>query len=146
MIREFRDQYRFLSNFWPCTVYLGMDAYPSVEHAYQAAKTESLADRAKIRKAKTAGEAKKLGRTVKIRADWESVKIQVMRDLLVTKFEVDPLRTYLIETHPHGLEEGNTWGDKFWGVDLRTGQGQNHLGKLLMKIREQLKNEISKGN
>ena len=110
--------------------------YPSVEHAYQAAKTVDRRERAAIAKCATAGEAKKLGQKCAIRPDWDAVKIEIMRGLLKKKFSYRRLKKALLDTGEAYLEEGNNWGDSFWGVcnDI----GENHLGKLLMEIRDEL--------
>lgn len=137
-ITEFRGIYRFLSNFWPCEVLLDGELYSSVEHAYQAAKTMSYEHRDKIRLAATAGNAKRMGRNVPMRGDWDSIKLQVMLDLLRRKFTHRKLAALLLETSDAELIEGNTWGDRFWGVCA--GIGENHLGKLLMQVREEIRN------
>lgn len=144
-IDSFTGDYRFLSNFYPCHyVYLDHAAYPSVEHAYQAAK--SLDD--KVRRwfykspLPTAGEAKKMGRKLTLRSDWEGVKLSVMEGLLRQKFNQPELKEKLLETGDATLVEGNTWGDTFFGVDKRKG-GHNHLGKLLMKIRNEHAKQLS---
>lgn len=138
MIGEFKGDYRWLSNFWPVTVKLDGFKYPSTEHAYQAAKTvlpearEAFAD-----SELTAGQAKRLGRSVQMRSDWEVVRLSVMEDLLRQKFAHAELRQLLLATGDQLLVEGNNWNDTFWGVCR--GKGENHLGKLLMKIREELR-------
>lgn len=136
-INSFTGDHKFLSNFYPCKVELDGVEYPSVEHAYQAAKTLDKDERKAFHKRPlpTAGESKKLGRKLKLRPDWESVKLQVMENLLVQKFADDHLKGLLQETGDATLIEGNYWGDNFWGVDKKKG-GKNHLGKLLMKIRD----------
>lgn len=134
MIAEFQGEYRFLSNFWPVSVRLDGVVYASVELAYVASKTTDKAAREKI-VGMTPGQAKRFGRTLRLRADWEAVKLGVMEDLLEQKFAHPTLRAALIATGDQELQEGNTWGDTFWGVCR--GKGQNHLGKLLMKIRSQ---------
>lgn len=112
--------------------------YPSVEHAYQAAKTLDPNERAKVRKAPTSGKAKALGRKLTLRSDWEEVKIGVMRDLLRKKFPIGTYRAItLMATGDAQLVEVNTWGDRFWGQCPR-GMGENWLGKLLMEIRAEL--------
>lgn len=136
MIKEFRGEYRFLSNFWPATVVLDEVEYPTVEHAYQAAKCRHRSDRVYIRAAETPGEAKKRGRQVEIRRDWDDIKLSTMERLLRQKFSQEPLRSKLIATGDQELIEGNAWGDTFWGVSW--GKGWNHLGKLLMAIREEM--------
>ena len=136
-IAEFQGEYRFLSNFWEAKVELEGVQYPSVEHAYQAAKTTVDAEREWIRVSDTPGVAKKRGRKITLRPDWEQVKVKIMEELVRRKFQDPGLRKMLLETGDAELEEGNRWGDKFWGVDLRTGTGSNNLGKILMKIREE---------
>lgn len=143
-INSFTGDYRFLSNFYPCQVELDGRTYPSTEHAYQAAKTLKLDERKPFYKSPlpTAGEAKKLGRKLTLRSDWEGVKLSVMEGLLRQKFNQPELKEKLLETGDATLVEGNTWGDTFFGVDKRKG-GQNHLGKLLMKIRNEHAKQLS---
>jgi ribA/ribD-fused uncharacterized protein len=144
MIIEFQGKYRFLSNFWICDVPYDGLTYPSSEHAYQAAKLPKQ-DRPYLAKgplqlAKYAkpGTAKRLGGAARLDSDWEGRKIGVMRDILRSKFTYNTdLRDKLLETSPQELQEGNRWGDEFWGVDLRYGYGENHLGKLLMELRDE---------
>jgi ribA/ribD-fused uncharacterized protein len=135
-IDRFRGPYFFLSNFYYVHVFLDGELYPSVEHAYQAAKTMDQEARLKIRNASSPSAAKHLGQKVNKRRDWEAVKVDVMEFLLRQKFSSDQpeLRAKLIATGDVEIIEGNTWGDTFWGVC--NDKGQNHLGKLLMQIRE----------
>lgn len=132
-IAAFEGEYRFLSNFWPCEIRYNRITFPSTEHAYQAAKTHDMDRRREIALAKTAGESKKLGRTVTLRPDWDAVKEQVMRQLLLIKFADPILMARLKETGTRELIEGNHWGDFYWGVC--GGRGENKLGKLLMLLR-----------
>ena len=135
-------RYRFLSNFWQVKVDFCGLTYPSTEHAFQAAKTLDPGERERIRCAYSSAEAKHLGKRVRLRADWEDIKVSVMRDLLEQKFYTDPLEQWLLQTGDVQLVEGNTWGDAFWGVTLGgTGVGRNELGKLLMSIRAELRRE-----
>jgi ribA/ribD-fused uncharacterized protein len=135
LITYFEDPpYEFLSNFHPAPVRLDRVEYPTVEHAYQAAKTLDETERQHVRSASTPDEAKKRGRRVTVRPDWEQIKVSVMRDLLRQKFSDAVLRDRLLGTAPLILFEGNTWGDRFWGVC--DGEGQNWLGRLLMEIRD----------
>ena len=136
-ITSFKGPYAFLSNFWFCDVVLDGLKYKSVEHAFQAAKTFDPEWRAKIRLASKPGEAKKLGRQVPLRSDWEEVKLDVMHDLLYQKFtSTTILRLDLLRTVGSQLIEGNYWHDTFWGVC--DGIGQNWLGRLLMEVRDEL--------
>jgi ribA/ribD-fused uncharacterized protein len=139
-IAEFSGAFRFLSNFWPCKVVLDGEEYQSVEHAYQAAKTIKPEEREFIRESDTAGKAKRMGRHVTMREDWESVKVKTMLNLLRQKFRDGPLMDKLVATGDAKLTEGNKWGDVFWGVC--NGHGQNVLGKLLMQVRAELMIEV----
>lgn len=137
MIGQFQGAYRFLSNFYPAPVMFEGKMYPSSEHAYQAVKTVNEKMRESIRKAPTADQAKRMGRIVELRPNWDNMKIEVMRTILLDKFtRHDDLKIQLLETGTEVLVEGNTWNDTFWGVCQ--GRGKNHLGKLLMAIRRDL--------
>lgn len=141
MIDSFTGEYRWLSNFWPVVIRLDDGyLYPSVEHAYQASKTLSMAGRATIRRCVYPEQAKKAGKGLEIRDDWEQIKLRVMGDLLRQKFAHKELRDKLLATGEETLIEGNTWGDTFWGV---CGVGKNHLGKLLMEIRNEIKEDAA---
>ena len=135
-IDEFQGENRFLSNFYPSRVEFDGVVYPTVEHAYQAAKTLDPELRKKVRDAVKPGAAKRLGRGVALRADWETVKCRVMFTLLRWKFHHQPLRGRLLATGDAELVEGNRWGDTYWGVC--GGKGENRLGKLLMQVRKEL--------
>jgi ribA/ribD-fused uncharacterized protein len=136
-INFFRGENAFLSNMSESSFKVGQETYPTVEHFFQAMKTTDSAQRAKILAAKTAGEAKKIGRTVTLRKNWTQIREEVMETALRAKFQQNPeLKKKLIDTGDVELIEGNTWGDTFWGQV--NGKGSNKLGKLLMKIRDEL--------
>jgi len=136
MVKEFQGQYRFLSNFWEALVQLDGQVYTSVEHAYQAAKSHDVHYRLSVLCARTAGDAKRLGRKVALRPDWEDVKVDIMLGLLRQKFTEPKLARLLLATGEQELVEGNYWGDTFWGVCQ--GKGKNQLGKLLMQVRQEI--------
>jgi ribA/ribD-fused uncharacterized protein len=136
-IIAFQGAYRFLSNFWPCRVKWGTEYYRSVEHAYQAAKTSSPLEQVKVRDCVTAGDAKRMGRKVTVRDDWDLDKLAVMLDLVRQKFQDPMLQRQLLSTGDTELIEGNYWHDTFWGVC--NGRGENHLGKILMKVRSEIR-------
>lgn len=137
MIDSFAGEYRFLSNFWACSVWFEGKYYPSSEHAYQAAKTQDESIRDYIAELK-AGQAKRFGKELKLRKDWEFVKDYMMLQILRDKFSTEnsELRKLLYHTGHQELIEGNTWGDTYWGVC--NGVGENKLGKMLMLVREEL--------
>ena len=139
-IDRFEGGYEFLSNFFMHPVTLDGVIYPSNEHAYQAAKSVNPDEREFVRACATPGQAKKAGRrNVTLRADWEEFKLKVMEDLVRQKFHDSDLKKQLLDTGTSELIEGNWWNDTFWGVC--NGKGEKHLGRILMKIREELKNE-----
>jgi ribA/ribD-fused uncharacterized protein len=144
-IKIFNRQYRFLSNFYPSIVTLDKLDYPSVEHAYQAAKTKNLKLREVMRNCETASIAKRLGQVIELRPDWELIKIFQMRNLLQQKFNIIELKEKLLQTKNYNLIEGNYWHDNFWGnctcPKCTEIPGQNNLGKLLMQIRTELVNK-----
>lgn len=133
----FEKEYAWLSNFFPAIVtYDGM-TYPTVEHAFQAAKTLDMEKRKEIAAAITPGRAKRMGRQVELRSDWEKIKVNVMAELLKEKFKHKDLREKLLATENAYLEEGNYWHDNFWGNC--DGNGANWLGILLMQERERIR-------
>lgn len=136
MINRFSGQYNFLSNMHPCIVKIGDEIYPSAEHAFQAMKCLDKNDRLAMSVCRSPEEAKKAGRLVNLRPDWEKVKLEVMYNIVKAKFNNESLRIKLKGTGDEELVEGNTWGDKFWGVC--NGQGRNELGKILMRVREEI--------
>lgn len=136
MINKFVGEYKFLSNMYPCIIEVEGQKYPSVEHAFQAMKSLDPNDRVAMSVCRSPEEAKQAGKLLNLRSDWEQVKVTLMYDILKKKFTDPELAQKLKSTQGEELIEGNTWGDKFWGV--YKGQGENQLGKLLMKIREEI--------
>ena len=143
MIGLFEDEYFFLSNFSPSVFELDGREYATVEHAFQAFKATNDIDHNWIADAKTPAEAKKRGRKIIMRKDWDDVKIGVMEKCLRKKFEDKHLRKKLLDTGDKELVEFNWWGDKFWGVCEDV--GKNNLGKLLMKLRGEIKHWVEYG-
>ena len=134
VISGFNGQYRFLSNFWMAPIEVGGMRFRSSEHAYQAAKSLDPQDWKDVQECVSPGAAKRMGKNVTLRADWEDIKLEAMEEILWAKFTQHPdLMKDLIMTRGMELIETNTWGDTYWGVCK--GKGHNHLGKLLMKIR-----------
>lgn len=142
MICQFKDDYYFMSNFYPFKlIYNGIE-YQNTEAAFQAQKCKYLPERNKFSKLNPS-EAKRLGRHVELRPDWEQVKDGIMYNIILTKFSSDEYLAYrLLETGEEVLMEGNTWNDTYWGVDLDTMQGKNKLGLILMKVRDVLRARI----
>jgi len=137
MINSFTGEYRFLSNFYGISIYFEGITYPSVEHAYQASKTLDTSERMTIARCGTPGRAKRLGKLNPLRPRWNEKKLYIMLSLVRQKFNTNPLKGKLLLTGGELLIEENTWNDTFWGTC--NGVGQNHLGKILMKVREEFK-------
>jgi len=145
-IQFFEGEFSFLSNFYPSPITLFGITFPTVEHFYQAAKATNEEDTARIAAAETPGQAKRLGRITRLRSDWESIKIDVMRLGLEEKFKDPLLRLKLLDTGNTPLVEGNFWHDNTWGncqcEKCQTILGRNILGKLLMDLRTRLQNQL----
>lgn len=141
VILEFRGPYRFLSNVWPAAVLIDGICYPTAEHAYQAQKTLDPVARRAVAQCRTPADAKRHGRALSLRYDWDNARVSAMRAVIRAKFDPalhSDLCASLVATIPAVLCEGNNWNDTFWGVDLATGYGQNWLGRLLMERRSAL--------
>ena len=139
MIREFQGEYRWLSNFASVQIEFEGKTYPSVEHAYMSAKSadESWKELC-ANGGLTSGQIKQRSHKVKLVPKWEEIKLQVMKECLILKFNQQPYKNLLLKTGDMHIQEGNNWNDKFWGVSLKDNQGQNNLGKLIMSIRESI--------
>lgn len=137
MIDSFSCDYAFLSNFFPSPICIDGLVYPTVEHAFQAAKVKDREIKKQFTQIRKPAGAKSLGRKVSLRHDWEHVKVSIMTDLVRLKFQDPELAQRLLDTGDQRLVEGNHWNDRFWGVC--SGYGRNELGKILMKIRDELR-------
>ena len=129
----------YLSNFYRSTVSFEGSLYPTVEHAYQAAKSLDPKVRDLIRRSPTPADTKKLGQGVAVRPDWVDVRVDIMRGLIREKFENPFLRPKLLATGEAELILNNRWNDKFWGICR--GVGENWLGRILMDERKRIKEE-----
>ena len=149
-IDNFRDDYYFLSNFYPSAVIYKGYTYLNNEAAFQAQKTisayqydngeKSFTDERLQFTTLSPGDAKRLGRSVKLRPDWEDIKVNIMHDIVYAKFNQNPeLKEKLLATGDTYLIEGNTWGDRVWGQV--NGNGRNLLGQILMDVRTEFERE-----
>lgn len=137
MINEFKGKYFFLSNFYSTPVMYEDLLYQNSEAAFQSAKILDIERRKQFTNLDPST-AKKKGRNVILRHDWEKIKDKVMEDCVRDKFTRNfELKQKLLNTENKELVEGNTWGDIYWGICQ--GRGKNMLGKILMKVREELK-------
>lgn len=133
-ISRFVDEYYFLSNFYPIDVWFAGIKFKNSEAAFQAMKCIDPKDRLQFENL-TPSQAKRLGRSIKLRPDWDQVKDDIMLKVCLAKFTQNTdLRNKLIETYPKYLEEGNDWNDRYWGVCQ--GAGLNKLGWTLIMIRD----------
>ena len=114
-ISSFTGEHRFLSNFYPC---LGS----SVEHLYQSLKCSDLEEARAVMTSPTPGQAKRLGRKVSMRPDWEQVKISIMTELVRMKFRDPDLRSRLLATGDD-LGGGGRRDDRHPAVRAHVGGG-----------------------
>lgn len=145
MIDFFDGEYAFLSNFYNASCIFEEKLYPTVEHAFQAAKSLDHAERDWIAAAGSPGLAKRLGRRINLRPDWEKVKFDVMEECLRSKFADSVLKQKLLATSDEELVEGNYWHDNTWGncscERCKDIVGRNMLGNILMKLRTEFMEE-----
>jgi ribA/ribD-fused uncharacterized protein len=142
-ILGFHGLFAYLSNYYeaPITLqgpkFLHPLTFPTNEHAFAAMKTLDFDERKRIAELGTPGLAKKAGRAVQLRPEWDNIRVDVMRHLVRVKFEQNHfLADLLLRTGDRLLVEGNTWGDRWWGVDIKTLEGENWLGRVLMEERQ----------
>jgi ribA/ribD-fused uncharacterized protein len=119
----------------PVTTDLG--TFPTSEAAFQAYKDPTNHSYIEKQKTSTGQSSKNLGKTCKLRDDWDDVKIPLMHHVLKLKIEQhQEIKNNLLNTYLRPLIE-HTKTDLFWG-DGGDGTGKNHFGKLLSKIRNKL--------
>ena len=152
MVHGFENEFQFLSNFSAVDVLYNGHIYKTAEHAFQAAKATNERDRAYIEAAPTPGQAKRRGRGIELREDWETVKDQVMLDIVRAKFRNSDCRHRLMKALTDGWDgfcEDNWWHDNYWG-DCKCPAcadkfGQNKLGKILMQVTNEIVSELKEG-
>lgn len=130
-IRGFYGPYYFLSNSYPAVIRDDL-AYPTIEHAVQAAKSDDLLYRVLVRDCGNVSNAREIGRKVPGKGPTRGQMAEWLRQ----KFSDPTLKAKLLATAPSLLIEEDKWGDTFWGT--KNGKGENHLGQLLMKLRKDL--------
>lgn len=131
----FRKEFAFLSNFYSSDITYNGEPFPTAEHAYQASKAVSKNDFQLIQSATSPAQAKKLARSISVRPNWNAIKRRVMREILEEKFAIPHLREKLLQVQEPIIEH-NKHGDTYWGVC--GGVGENHLGKILTRIRNEI--------
>ena len=153
MIESFSGRYNFLSNFYPAKIEHQGITYPTLEHYYVSMKVKNdqqidgkyitmIDCRELIAKMPNPARVKQFGKIIKVRRDWDDVKLDVMLWGVREKFKHTDLKDLLLSTGDQELVEGNTWNDTYWGICR--GEGQNNLGKILMKVRMELRQQNDK--
>ena len=153
MIESFSGRYNFLSNFYPAKIEHQGITYPTVEHYYVSMKVKNdqqidgkfityIDCRELIAKMPNPARVKQFGKIIKVRRDWDDVKLDIMLWGVREKFKHTDLKDLLLSTGDQELVEGNTWNDTYWGICR--GEGQNNLGKILMKVRMELRQQNDK--
>ncbi len=139
-IDRFEGVNHFLSNYHEVPGGFQFEGirWPTSEHAFNGLKTLDPKDRAAVLKADSPNKAKRVGRSITLRPGWNDIRLAVMARVLEAKFAEPKMATLLLATEDALLIEGNWWNDRFWGVDAKTGEGRNWLGRLLMVRRSEL--------
>jgi ribA/ribD-fused uncharacterized protein len=144
-IKEFQGEYRWLSNFTPVEIILDGIKYSSVEHAYMSAKSDEISWKDFCSDSlNSPGKVKSNSKYITLIENWDDLKVSVMEKCIDQKYDQEPFKTQLIATGDAHIQEGNLWNDKFWGICLKTGEGKNMLGKLIMKKRIDLEPDFWK--
>jgi ribA/ribD-fused uncharacterized protein len=142
MIERMNGKYYLLSNFYPCPIeYEGL-VYRSNEAAYQASKSTDPEVRESFTRVKNGGEARTAGQTIYLRQNWDQIKYEIMKDINRIKYSEPEMKGFLLGTGDQYIQEGNNHQDFYYGCCLIDGKwvGENNLGKILMEIREELRN------
>ena len=134
MINGFTKEYAFLSMFFDKQIVFNDLTYKNAEAAYQAQKTDNEAMRKKFTRLLPT-EAIRRAEKLPLRDDWDSIKDEVLYQINKTKFSDAALRQKLIETRQEELINAINYTDE---RGVFNGKGENKLGKVLMKIREEL--------
>ena len=129
----------WFSNFKASPIYVGNKMWPDVETYFQAMKTKDEHEQEQIRTCGSPSNAKRLGRKVQLRVDWEHVKESIMEIALRVKFRPGTEWREKLDATTGPIIEWNNWGDRYWGMTL-DGIGKNRLGEILMKIRDEVRN------
>ncbi|MCD5390148.1 MAG: NADAR family protein [Candidatus Pacebacteria bacterium] len=140
MIKEFQGEYRWLSNFWPVQIKYKDRVFHNVENAYHSEKSDDsfYKDFCAFEADPRIVKERQLD-MITLRSDWDDVKVEIMEKLTRIKYQNLELRQKLLDTGDQEIQEGNSWNDIYWGINLETGKGENILGKIIMKIRNEIK-------
>jgi predicted NAD-dependent protein-ADP-ribosyltransferase YbiA (DUF1768 family) len=133
----FKKEYEFLSNDYPCQIYLEWDdmAYNNVTSAFIAQKSEDKGTRRKFTRL-NGMKARKKESSIPDNPEWEENKDEILFGILMAKFKSTELKKKLLATGKAKLINATTYPDPYYGV--RDGKGKNMLGKLLEDVREAL--------
>lgn len=131
----FRNEYYFLSNFYPCTIKVNGYVFTNAEAAFQAMKCTNELDVIALTKMNGA-DAKSFGRRISLRSDWNSFRLKAMCYVLTCKFTQNPDLLAKLKQISVPIVEDNIWNDKFWG--RCNGAGENHLGIILENLKQKL--------
>ena len=139
VISSFKGEYDFLNNRYGCSFVWQGIRYNNVESAFHASKYTDESER-KILSRMSADKAVNKSMDFTPSAEWEDCKLNIMESIIMAKFDQNPsLKKRLIETDDRILINGNNKHETYWGVDLYSWIGENHLGKILMTIRNKEK-------
>lgn len=132
----FKEEYRWLSNFAALETPIKMQGikFYTTEQLYQACKCKRN-DQFVLFDGLTAAESKKFGQEVEMRHNWDRIRLPVMFRVQMLKYSQPKFKMLLGQTRGLQIYECNTWNDSFFGCDYNL-VGKNHLGKIIMDIRD----------
>lgn len=135
-INYFRGEYGWLSNFRKVDISINGITYSSIEHAWLSFRADDEEwKRLCSDEEYEAKHLKKISKHFPLPQTFMDNRDDIMKSLLIQKYTQEPFKTKLLETGKREIIEGNYWNDTYWGVDLKTGIGENNLGKYIMEIR-----------
>lgn len=141
MISHFREEYDWLSNMYSVLISYKGIVYQSTEAAYMSQRNDSEEwQKICTDPFSKGGDIKRKSKFITDKPEWPLIKLRVMEEVLRIKFNIPFLKEKLLATCDQNIQEGNTWKDDFWGIrfDMQPNYGENHLGRLIMKIRQEL--------
>lgn len=133
-IKTFEDSYKQFSNFYIRDVIYKNILYKTREHAFQCQKATNQKDFEYVYHSKDPYRAKQRANHIKCEPNWKNIRVKIMHEIVLSYFQQHKdAKNLLLSTGTEEIQEGNTWGDKFWGVV--DGEGENWLGQILMDVR-----------
>jgi len=138
---RFNGETHPLSNFYPAKINVDGKIYKTAEHYYQSEKATNTMDKSRVMQAESPSNARRIGKQIKKRADFDEIKDIIMYKGVKAKFTQNvEVKAYLLATGDRYLIEDASFSP-YWGTGYND-MGENKMGKMLMQIRDELKQEM----